>query len=230
MISQAKNLFIHPSGNFIEKTVYLDESQKSWVRVSMCPDELCNENFERLFSLHPEQKGKVLCRSRQDNSIYREIDAHRWYKSYLSTPPKKEGMKSYMFSGLEDVGNENLSKEFQPFLDYVNQEKKYNQVVVNWYLDGNDYLPFHYDWDDGMTPNSDIATITLMDPLIEGASRTFCFKPNKNTDSLYDYVQIPTINGVIILMGGQTNQKFRHGIPKESCLARRISITFRSFL
>jgi len=48
------------------------------------------------------------------------------------------------------------------FTDFLNKEDiNYDKSVLNWYKNGNDYWPFHNDWDFGKFKGSDIATIML---------------------------------------------------------------------
>lgn len=51
-----------------------------------------------------------------------------------------------MFSGFKALSMQ-LPDEFLPFINAMNSKNIiYNQVVINWYENGNNYCPYHTDW------------------------------------------------------------------------------------
>jgi alkylated DNA repair dioxygenase AlkB len=124
---------------------------------------------------------------------------------------------------------------FQPYLVFINKNErngKYNQVIVNWYLNGQDYIAAHSDCQIGMKPNAEISIITLCEQ--EEHLRELRFTPKKinglENDAIYNHVKIATIHGSIITMHGDTQNKFRHKLPKALDIdTSRISITCRKF-
>lgn len=222
----------------------LDRAATAWLTISHIAPELeayATDRYQALFDLHPPEKSRVVASETT-------VPANRWYKSYLNTPSLdpdflKARRCSYMFAAFDTASSvkDDLPDEFKPFLEGMNEiardrgEPLYNQVVVNWYADGSDYLPFHGDWEYGRAKNSSIATITLNEQLA-APCRTFTLKPHKSAadDAVNTRVDIVATHGSIITMHGETQKKFKHGIQKYDAHASaqplsRISITFRSF-
>ncbi len=100
-----------------------------------------------------------------------------------------------------------------------------NQITINWFSDGKDFIPYHRDWN---SENSEILILTLN----EGDPRTFYLKALSLTkNSLEKKIGIKTEMGTIIKLCGNTNKKYKHGIQMEPNLnSRRISLSFRKFL
>ncbi len=213
----------------------VDLTEKSWLELDTIPYELLEygqDNFEELFALHPEERGQVIL-NKQETIV---IDSPRYHKSYGQTPPYDPIKKhSYMFTGLnnQDQRNDPLPALFQPFLDFVNENNPtpYNQVVVNWYANGEDYIACHSDCDDGMVDGYDIASITLMGRARFCEERTMKFKPVGNS-AKFDSFSLGLKNGLLLRMCGNTQKEFKHSIPPRYEIVgdmRRIGITFRKF-
>jgi hypothetical protein len=203
-------------------------SDESYLLINKLPEHLINytnEYFDKMYSLRPEIS-KVLVGPDKD-----EVITERRHTSYLNTPPLVLGTdKSYMFSGMDTSNNnQDLPEVFKPLLEYINENRnhldfpkfpEYNQVVVNWYENGNEYIPFHSDCETGFADNANVAIISL------GSTRIFELvrkTPLKETTSL------PCEHGTIVYMCGDTQKQFRHGIRKDDCEGRRMSVSFRSF-
>jgi alkylated DNA repair dioxygenase AlkB len=210
----------------------LSDDGASYITIDTLPSDLKlygTDSFTTLFNLHPEQRGKVQMPSG-------ECESPRWHKSYLNTPsPNPASHFSYMFSGHDEASNrDQLPDAFLPFLEYVNRDDgSYNQVVINWYKDGQDYTAQHSDCEDGMEEGADIVVISLGDERIfkirpknpqreEGDSETIVVNKTEGLD-------IPCPHGSVLTMGGHAQKFFRHGVPKFASEGPRISITFRKF-
>jgi alkylated DNA repair dioxygenase AlkB len=212
--------------------INLSDDGASYITMSTLPSDLtlyATNTFTTLFNHHPTSRGKVQMPTG-------EHESPRWHKSYLNTPsPNPTSHYSYMFSGHNDTSNrDQLPSAFLPFLDYVNREGGgYNQVVVNWYKDGQDYTPQHSDCEDGMEEGADIVVISL------GDERLFKIRPKNLKREEVDGdmgvvakgegLDVACPHGSVLTMGGQTQKFFRHGVPKSASEAPRISITFRKF-
>ena len=177
--------------------------------------------FENIWNYHPKDKSTIIMREK-------DIDAHRYLQSYLNTPSidtvniKKS---SYMFS--KNNIADNIPSEFKQILDYVNSKfnYNYNQIVVNWYENGYDHLPFHRDWTSDNTKPFYVTTVTLCE---NGGERSFDIKDNV-VDSKYKYSH-RTQCGDILTLGNMTNTYYKHGILQDmTSMGRRISITLRQF-
>ncbi len=225
--------YITPSKETAISTIYLSESKTSWITIEWLSGELindCTKNYQNLFNLHPLQRGKVVM---FDNE---ECESPRWHRSYLYQPERSNQKSSYMYSGIEQFKDLSLPTPFQSFLDFLNEKEpvdKYNQVIVNWYANGNDYIAPHSDCQNAMLPNASIAIISLCEN--DRFPREIKITPkrlkNEVNDNLYTQVKIKLKHGCIITMHGDTQTKFRHGIPKAlDNNTSRVSLTFRKFL
>jgi alkylated DNA repair dioxygenase AlkB len=100
---------------------------------------------------------------------------------------------------------------------------------VNWYADGKDHIGMHSD-----NPKQHVSdpqwgfaiySLTLWEEI--GIPRIFRIKP---VNGGRDRLDLPLDNGLLVVMGGQMQEHFKHGVPattKET--GRRINITMRQF-
>ena len=188
-------------------------------------------NFDSLFNSRPEHKGKVQVYNKNpSNPKWKEEQCHRYHKSYLKTPPfNKNVNKSYMFSGknCEEI-EEELPEMFKPFLNFMTeQDAKYNQVVVNWYENENDYMPSHSDWTDGMVKGHKISALTLTET-DEDKKRSLVVA--SKSEGVTHAIKLT--HGQILTMRDGFQELYRHEVPAlslEPKKNRRISISFRQF-
>ncbi len=226
--------FITPTRGTAPETVYLTANQSAWLTIEWLSEELmaaAHTHYQALFDLHPPARGAVLM-------LHEEVKSPRWHRSYLHLPPRDITRNySYMYSGVVADGNRALPAGFQGFLDFLNaqppqQIDKYNQLIVNWYADGNDHIAAHSDCRLGMKPAAGIAILSLYAP--EAAPRALVFNAKKNGSgapaATYQKLVITLPHGCIVTMHGDTQARFRHRIPRVPHLAAsRISLTFRKF-
>lgn len=96
---------------------------------------------------------------------------------------------------------------------------RFNAVLVNYYRDGNDSMGFHADDERELGRYPVVATVSL------GAERTFVLKPK---DGGEERERVSLKNGSLLIMRGDTQHVWKHGIPKQpSKTDGRISLTFR---
>jgi alkylated DNA repair dioxygenase AlkB len=98
---------------------------------------------------------------------------------------------------------------------------QFNSVLMNYYRDGNDSIGLHADDETQLGSRPSIASVSL------GATRTFEFRhrtlPLKLEEQLF--------GGSLLVMLGDTQEQWRHGIPKEpERPGARINLTFRNTL
>jgi alkylated DNA repair dioxygenase AlkB len=100
---------------------------------------------------------------------------------------------------------------------------RFNSVLLNFYRDHNDSVGFHSDDEPELGPTPTIASISL------GATRTLTFRPKKRKD--WEPVRIALDSGSLLVMKGDTQREWRHGVGKESrpC-GPRVNLTFRRIL
>ena len=98
--------------------------------------------------------------------------------------------------------------------------RNFNSVLINYYRDQNDSMGFHSDDEPELGENPAIASISL------GEERTFVLKHRSRKDLAA--VKIRLSSGSLLLMKGETQKHWKHGIGKESrpCGAR-VNLTFR---
>lgn len=171
------------------------------------------DDFNKIWDLHPENRSEIMIHGSK-------IQIPRFQKSYI---------KDYAFSGAVAKAAP-LPKILQPYLDFCNSLKYgvFNQFLLNWYENGNNYIGSHADDEKQLVPNSPIVTITLSD---KNTHRTFRIRDKKDKSIVKD---VETTNGMVLVMGGHFQKEFKHEIVKINGkkgeeTGRRISITLRQF-
>jgi alkylated DNA repair dioxygenase AlkB len=96
----------------------------------------------------------------------------------------------------------------------------FNSVLLNYYRDHRDSMGFHSDDEPELGPRPVIASLSL------GADRVFVMKHKTRRD--LKPVRLRLASGSLLLMKGDTQRCWRHGVPKETqpC-GPRINLTFR---
>ncbi len=96
----------------------------------------------------------------------------------------------------------------------------FNSVLVNYYRDNRDSMGFHSDDEPELGDRPIIASLSL------GEERTFILKHRVN--KLAKPVRLRLTSGSLLLMKGETQRYWKHGIAKTSrpC-GPRINLTFR---
>ena len=236
--------------------IYLTDDNNSWITVTQLPTELIdytNTNYEKLFTLHPPELGKILYynhKQNNDDPLWNEVIKNRYHASYLNTPKYSEKvLASFMFSGYdESKNNDDLPNEFKPYYNFIKSlDNNYNQVGINWYDDGFSYIPFHSDCEAGMIDKHAITIINLNNPnqlndnsvkrqltlAVKYEERILTFKPRQhdNNSNLFNNVHIVLSQGAVISMHGDTQKCYKHGIKplKNNNAVSRIGISFRQF-
>jgi alkylated DNA repair dioxygenase AlkB len=97
---------------------------------------------------------------------------------------------------------------------------QFNSVLLNYYRDQNDSMGFHSDDEAELGPHPTIASLSL------GDQRTFILKHKTRKD--LKTVKLPLQSGSLLLMQGDTQRNWKHGIAKERrpC-GPRVNLTFR---
>jgi alkylated DNA repair dioxygenase AlkB len=96
-------------------------------------------------------------------------------------------------------------------------------VLLNYYRDHRDSMGMHSDDEPELGPRPAIASVSL------GHQRTFILK--HRTRKELERVTLPLESGSLLLMKGDTQRHWKHGIDKERrpC-GPRINLTFRQIL
>jgi len=97
---------------------------------------------------------------------------------------------------------------------------QFNSVLLNYYRNQNDSMGMHSDDEKELGPRPTIASISL------GAERSFLLKSKVEPDA--KLVKLSLASGSLLLMKGDTQKNYKHGIGKESrALGPRVNMTFR---
>lgn len=189
--------------------IHTNLTDNSWLDEGDLPEKL-TENFDTLYNLHPDEYGKIII-------FGKKIDTPRYQQTYG---------RDYTFSGINHAPLE-LPDEFKPFLEWANSLDygPFNQVLVNWYANGNHYIGAHSDDERQLIKHSPIVSISL------GATRTFRLR-KKGESGIFKDILMP--DGTVLVMGGKFQSEFKHEVPKINGkkghgVGRRINITFRQF-
>lgn len=187
----------------------LEISDYSWLDMGQLSEDI-ELDFNQLWDIHPQEKGIV--------KIYgKTLEIPRWQESYI---------KPYFFSGMYHGGGK-LPKILEKLLVWVNNlgYDEFNQVMLNWYKNGNHYIGAHSDDESQLEKNSSIVSISL------GQERKFRVRDKEDSDIILD-IDLPDRR--VIVMGGSFQKELTHEIVKVNgkkgqSLSCRINITFRKF-
>lgn len=98
----------------------------------------------------------------------------------------------------------------------------FNHVLLNLYRDGNDSMGLHADDEPELGPEPVVASLSL------GAVRRFRLVPRSSESAA---LSLELGHGSLLLMGGATQEEYRHELPKARGVAEpRLNLTFRALL
>lgn len=148
-----------------------------------------------------------------------------WYDKSVAIPRLLAwfGDVPYAYSGLVHPAKPMpsvlvaLKKRIEQMLAGQGVDANFNSVLMNFYRDGNDSIGMHADDETQLGPQPVIASLSL------GATRTFKMV-HPTTKTKRDYC---LQGGALLVMKGDTQEAWRHGIPKEPGAGPRINLTFR---
>lgn len=169
------------------------------------------EEFERLWNLHPAEKGIV--------NVFGEKETPRWQQSYGH---------DYQFSRIK---HESLPIE-DPFLikilDCVRKHSglPYNGILINWYADGNHYIGPHSDDESELVLGSPIYSFSF------GQERDFRITSKPKNSSQIEPYTIKLPNNSLLIMCEDMQKYYKHSVPKRAlsrCPEKRINVTVRHF-
>ena len=99
--------------------------------------------------------------------------------------------------------------------------QKFNSCLLNLYPNGNEGMGWHQDNEKELGVNPVIASLSL------GATRKFSFKHMQSKQK----VEIILHPGSLLLMKGETQEKWLHSLPKTKKVQNpRINLTFRNII
>lgn len=130
----------------------------------------------------------------------------------------------YAYSGLKHPAAamparlRELADRIERWLAQRGRPAQFNSLLMNFYRDGKDSIGMHADDETQLGSRPTIASVSL------GATRTFVFQHKTLGVRLAE----PLRGGSLLVMLGDTQEQWRHGVPKESGAGPRINLTFRN--
>jgi alkylated DNA repair dioxygenase AlkB len=132
--------------------------------------------------------------------------------------------RSYAYSGLrlEPLAWTPLLLDIKAQVEEV-AGAHFNSVLLNYYRDHRDSIGFHSDNEPELGERPIIASVSL------GEERGFILKHKRSRQ--VSPVHLRLASGSLLLMKGDTQRCWKHGIPKESrSCGPRVNLTFRQIL
>ena len=136
------------------------------------------------------------------------------------------GNSSYTYSRIKLEPISDIPVLVQKCIQFANNEYPshvWGGALVNWYMDGTDYVSMHSDDETDLSPGAPILSFSF------GAERTFRVE-TKIQGGAVTKMDFVTLHNSCIVMEGEIQKEFSHGITKTLKPTRpRINITVRSF-
>ncbi len=160
-----------------------------------------------------------------EQTAWRQENVKMWGKTFLQ--PRLVAWygdpgKAYRYSGiaLEPMCWTTLISGIKTKVE-DKVKTRFNSVLLNYYRDQNDSMGMHSDDERELGERPTIASISL------GAERSLLFK--SKADPKLKTVKLRLASGSLLLMTGDTQRNYKHGIAKESqTLGARVNLTFRT--
>ncbi len=166
------------------------------------------DSLERLWADRPAEPGLV-------KIMGRTLPTPRLFQSYG---------QPYRFSGVDHPAVP-VTPELARLVEWAGAALgvEFNQVLVNWYRDGHDYIGRHADDETQIEPGTPIVTISL------GATRKF--RVRRDGAVVHDH---DMRHGDVLVMCGEFQRALTHevvkvGGAKGRAAGRRVSVTLRRF-
>ena len=108
---------------------------------------------------------------------------------------------------------------------------KINSILINYYKDGNDEIPFHKDNKISFGEYPTICILSIGAKRTLHFERTFDSKLNRNINKSHLNCNYPLDNNSLFIMGGSAQKYWAHAIPtKLDEINPRWSLTFRQYI
>ena len=158
---------------------------------------------------------------------WRQDDIVVWGKTYaqprlVAWYGDPESYYTYSGISLSPMPWTALLSEIRERIEKVT-EASFNSVLLNYYRDNRDSMGFHSDDEPELGPRPAIASLSL------GEERTFVMKHKANKAA--KTVRLNLASGSLLLMKGDTQTYWKHGIAKEAApCGPRVNLTFRKII
>ena len=171
-----------------------------------------------------EPRRDAILRHLIDDTPWRQESVVVWGKTYLQprlTAWYGDPDSYYTYSGitLTPIPWTDLLLEIKHRIETATSAA-FNSALVNYYRDDHDSMGLHSDDESELGPRPIIASVSL------GEERTLTMK--HKVDKLAKPVRLSLASGSLLLMKGDTQKYWKHGIAKETrrC-GPRVNLTFR---
>jgi alkylated DNA repair dioxygenase AlkB len=184
-------------------------TEKSYLLITVLPSDMVID-FDSLWKEKPTTKPTLMMYGK-------ELETPRYFQSYCVP---------YYFTGKLNKA-EPLPNSFKFLKDFADNSEhgKFDQVLVNWYDNGLNYIGAHSDDTTQLEKDSPIFSISL------GSTRTFRIRNKIDKKILHD---IPLTDRSIVIMCGKFQTELTHEVvkingKKGENVGKRINITFRKY-
>ena len=181
-------------------------SENSYLLFGTLPDSII-VNVDHIYNLKPITRDTY-------TTLGIKYNIPRYQKAFLN---------DYNFPGINVQGENVLSPELTNIFNYandlpkdllgMNENEKFNQVLINFYDDGTQYIAPHSDYRMKIVFSSSF-----------GQERVFRIINKKSLQQVKDII---TKDRTFIIMCGDTQKEFLHTILQDSSKNKRLNITFR---
>ena len=177
--------------------------------------------------LAPHFDTELLFQSLLNDVDWQQKDIQVWGKMHLQ--PRlvawfSDAGRSYTYSG-QTMHPAVVIRPITHIRDAITAELgfEFDSVLANLYRNENDSMGLHSDDEPELGPNPIIASYSL------GEKRTFYFKHKHDKQQRRVNIELPADS--LLVMKGETQKNWQHGIRKESnkC-GPRVNLTFRNIL
>jgi alkylated DNA repair dioxygenase AlkB len=182
----------------IERTAFLDKS--IFINKELLKN--CIKDVEPQLEEKPEIMifGKICKQQRNVGFFSNESIGYKYSKKMMDSKPLTSAL-----SELLDIVNKNTGAEF-------------NGILVNKYMNGNDYISAHSDDETGL---DSVGVVSIS----YGAERIFRIRQKETKEIVCDEL---TTHCSVLHMGGNFQKLYTHEIPIQKKISEpRISFTFR---
>lgn len=179
--------------------------------------ETVNSNMSVIpYKLFPDRPFEQFNPEELDKSCEYQVQLENRHLSYY-------GQVSYSYSNInhrvKPIESNNYLCKILDHLKIILPDFNFNSVLITKFRDGNDYLSFHSDNEPSIHQDSQILTISL------GETRTVQFSSLNPLTPHSSLVEVS--HGSVYCMSRESQNFFKHCVPKVHCSHPRISITLR---
>lgn len=234
----------------MSQRIPLTSDGSSWVEYHPNVLHLTEQEYADLWNLHPETRGTIHVHGK--THVIRRWN-QSYGRSYTFSGQVAEAAKEMpeIVQRCMDMANERERREAEEAKEEKEAEEKeedaqhaakrartsdederlpsssFNMALVNWYLNGEDYIAAHSDDERQLVPGEPIACFSF------GATRKFHLRPKDGMVARKgaQKVDLMVEDGSLLIMGGECQRTHTHSIPvSKKVKDSRISITLRKFV